>query len=121
MESHALASDLTFSGRHPQPCTSGRLGLSLRWLRRALLSLTRSDLGGLDGAHLGDPSRSRLHLANGAEIVRRIAGNADVVCALENELDVANLQDLGSTLLGVAAGRSKDVVNKAVSESEDVL
>ena len=49
--------------------------------------LARHDLSGLDGAHLGDPRRTGLHLTNGAQLVAGVSGNANVVGALEDELE----------------------------------
>ena len=83
--------------------------------------LARHDLSGLDGAHLGDPRRTGLHLTNGAQLVAGVSGNANVVGALEDELDVADLQHLGSSFLGVAASRVEDVVHKGIRQIEDRL
>lgn len=63
------------------------------------------DFGRLDRAHLGDPALGGLDLAHGAQLVRRVARDADVVDALQDNLDVANLKHLGAALLGVGAGR----------------
>ena len=85
------------------------------------ISLARHDLGGLDRAHLGDPLRIGLHLAHRPELVTRVAWDTDVVGTLQNELDVADLEHLGSSLLGVARGRVEDAVCERVGETEDGL
>lgn len=59
-----------------------------------LLALARGYLGCLDGAHLGDPGSRGLDLAHGTKLVRGVARDADIVSAFQDELDVANLEDL---------------------------
>lgn len=85
------------------------------------IALARHNLGGLHSTHLADPRRSRLDLAHSAQLLARIAGNADVVGALKHELDVANLEHLASTLLGVLAGCVQDVVDEAVCKVKNGL
>ena len=85
------------------------------------ISLARHDLSGLYRAHLGDPLRIRLHLAHRPELVTRVARNTDIVGALQNELDVADLQNLGSSLLGVAGGCVEDALGEGVGETKDGL
>lgn len=81
----------------------------------------RSDLGSLDDAHLCDPGHTRLDLADGAQLVRRVAGDADVVCALEHELQIADLKDLGASLFGIAACGVEHAVDKRVGQVQDGL
>lgn len=54
--------------------------------------LSTRDLGGLNSTHLRDPSWGRLNLADRADFVASIAGDANVVAALEGELDIADLE-----------------------------
>lgn len=75
----------------------------------------------MDGAHLGDPGRAGLDFADGAKLLARVTGDADVVGALEDELNVADLEDLAPALLGVAAGGVKDAVDETVGKVEDGL
>jgi hypothetical protein len=86
-----------------------------------LVILARCDLGRLDSAHLGDPVGRWLHLANGTELVRCVARNADVVNALEDQLNVADLQDLATTLLGQPTGHVHDIINKVIGYPENGL
>lgn len=85
------------------------------------VALARHDLRSLDGAHLGDPTLGGQHLSDSAELVRGVAGDADVVGALKDKLDVANLEDLGAALLGIVAGRVQKAVHKRVGKVEDGL
>lgn len=86
-----------------------------------LLALAGHDLGGLDGAHLGDPAGRGLDLADSTEFIGRVARHANVVGALKDQLDIANLEDLGATLLGVAAGSMENVIDEAISHVQDAL
>lgn len=80
-----------------------------------------SDLGSLHSTHLRDPRRSRLDLADGADLIAGVAGNADVVATLESELDVADLEDLATALLGVLASGRENLVDEVVCNVEDGL
>lgn len=83
--------------------------------------LSSSDLRGLYSTHLGDPVGSRSNLADSADLVAGVAGNADVVATLESELDIADLEDLGAAFLGILAGCLKDLIDEAVGDIEDRL
>jgi hypothetical protein len=63
--------------------------------------LATSNLGGLNSTHLGDPSRRGLDLPNGANLVAGISWDANVVTTLQGELNVTDLELLGTALLGV--------------------
>ena len=62
-----------------------------------------------------------MNLADGADLVAGIAGNADVVATLESELDVTDLEDLRAAFLGILAGCLKDLVDEAVCNVENGL
>jgi hypothetical protein len=62
-----------------------------------------------------------LYLADGTDLIAGVAGNADIVATLESELDVADLEDLGATFLGVLASRLKDLIDEIISDIEDRL
>ena len=47
--------------------------------------------------------------------------DANVVAALEGQLDVADLEDLAAALLGVLAGCLEDLVDEVVCDLEDGL
>jgi hypothetical protein len=107
--------------------------LCLCLFRAALLTLVRTvqallvvlgaghDLGRLNRAHLGDPSLAGLGLADSAQLVRCVTRDADVVGALENQLDVTDLEYLGAALFGEAAGGVQDIVNEVVCYTKDRL
>jgi hypothetical protein len=73
----------------------------------------------LNSAHLRDPSRRRLNLAYGTDLIAGVAGNADVVASLEGELDVTDLEDLGAAFLGVLAGCLENLIDEGVGDVED--
>lgn len=83
--------------------------------------LSPSDLGSRDSAHLGNPLRRRLHLADGTDLIAGIAGDADVVASLKRELDVADLKDLAASFFGVAAGSFEDLIDEVVCYVHDGL
>lgn len=87
----------------------------------SLLALAGHNLRSLDGAHFGNPTRGGLNLADRSKLIRRITRDADVVGTLENELDVANLEDLGAALLGVLAGNLKDIVYEGICHAQHIL
>lgn len=62
-----------------------------------------------------------MNLANGADLIAGVAWDADVVATFEGELDVADLEDLGATFLGILAGSLKDLVDESVCDVEDRL
>lgn len=85
------------------------------------IPLPPGNLTRLNRTHLIDPTLRRLKLANGTDLIRRIAGNADIVVALENELDVADLQCLGAASFGALASCGDDLVYEFVGDGEDGL
>lgn len=85
------------------------------------IRLPPRNLTRLHRAHLGDPPLGRQKLAHSADLVRGVAGDADVVVALEDELDVADLEGLGAARLGALAGGCDDLVDELVGDGEDAL
>lgn len=79
------------------------------------------DLCGLDGVHLLSPALRWLELAHSADLVQRVAGHSDVVVALEDDLDVANVECGTGPDLGEAACSSDDIVDEIVGQSQDGL
>ena len=63
----------------------------------------------------------RQELAHSADLVRGVAGDADVVVALKDELDVADLEGLGAARFGAFAGCGYDLVDELVGDGEDAL
>lgn len=68
------------------------------------IRLPPRDLRSLDGTQLLGPSLRGLDLLHGAQLVRGVAGDADVVVAFEDELQVADLEGGGGAQLGELAG-----------------
>jgi hypothetical protein len=62
-----------------------------------------------------------LNLANGADLIAGVAGNANVVATFEGELDVADLEDLGASFLGILASCLEDLIDEGVCDVEDRL
>lgn len=56
------------------------------------IPLTPSNFSSLNSTQLLSPTLSRLHFLNGTQLIGSIARNADVVIALENELEVAKFE-----------------------------
>jgi hypothetical protein len=82
---------------------------------------SRRDLGSLNNAHLGDPSQRRLHLADSPQLVGRVAGDADIVRALQHQLQITDLEYLRPAFLGVAACGVQHTVDKRVCEVQNRL
>lgn len=76
------------------------------------ISLARNNLGGLHSAHLLNPRAVGLHLSDRTQLLTRVAGDADVVGALQDQLNVADFEDLGAALLGVPAGLGNSIINE---------
>jgi hypothetical protein len=87
----------------------------------SIIRLPTHHLGGVDGAHLVMPRRGWVDAPDDARLVERVAGDADVVIALEHRLDVANLERRVRAELGKLAGRGDDVVDELVGELKEGL
>ena len=85
------------------------------------IPLPTRNLARLNRTHLIDPPLRRLELANSADLVRGVARDTDVVVALEDELDVADLEGLGAAGFGALAGGGDDLVDELVGDGEDSL
>lgn len=85
------------------------------------LSPALGDLGRLDGRHLLQPALGRLRLLDGAEVISRESRDAHVEVALQDELDVANLEGRGGTQLGQAAGLGDHIVDEVIGHLEHEL
>ena len=82
--------------------------------RSSLLRFPPGELGRLDGAHLlGPAGRGRL-LAHGTDLVLGEARNADVVGALEHELEVAQLESVVAAKLGNLACGRHSLIDKVI-------
>lgn len=66
-------------------------------------------------------SGGRVELSDGANVVGGVAGDADVPVALEDDLDVLDVENVGAAQLGHLAGGGGDVVDELVDELEDGL
>jgi hypothetical protein len=60
------------------------------------------------------PARRGIVSADGAQLVGGVAWDTDVVVALENELEVAELEVVGLAQFGDFAGGSDDLVDESV-------
>jgi hypothetical protein len=58
---------------------------------------------------------------NNARLVERVAGDANVVVALEHRLDVADVERRVRAQLGELAGSDDDVVDELVGELKEGL
>jgi hypothetical protein len=85
------------------------------------IRLATHDLGGVDGAHLVVPRGRRVDAPDDARLVERVAGDADVVVALEHRLDVADVERRVRAQLGELAGPDDDIVDKLVGQLEERL
>jgi hypothetical protein len=83
--------------------------------------LAAHDLGRIHRLHFVDPARRRHDFAHGAHLVGRVAGDANVVVALEHELDIADVELRRLAQFGQFACGADDVVDKVVGELEDGL
>ncbi len=94
---HATPQGPTTAGNsnsmHPTP----RLPLTLptHLSRISQIRLPPRNLRSLDGTQLLGPSLRRLDLLHGAQLIRGVARDADVVVAFEDELQVADLEGGG--------------------------
>ena len=68
------------------------------------IGLPAADLGRLHGGHFLGPSRGGGELADSADFVAGVAGDADVEVALENELHVAEFEVRVGAEFGEGAG-----------------
>ena len=75
----------------------------------------------LERIHLVVILRGRVEFADSADIVGGVARNTDVPVALEDDLDVADVERVGAAKLGHLAGGGRDGVNKLIDELEDGL
>lgn len=77
------------------------------------------NFGGLNGTHLRDPVGSWLNLADGSDLVTSVSWDTYIVLTLKRELNIPNLQHVGTALFGVLAGRLQDLVDKGICNVED--
>ncbi len=85
------------------------------------ITLPTSDLACLNRTHLIDPTLGRLELANGTNLIASIARDTDVVVALKDKLDVADLEGLAATCFGALACGVDDLVDEFVCDAENGL
>jgi hypothetical protein len=83
--------------------------------------LSAHHLGRVDRFHLVHPTCCWHDLAHGTHFVGSVARNADVVVALEDELEIADVKLGRLAQLAELARAADDVVDKVVSELEDRL
>jgi hypothetical protein len=57
-----------------------------------------------------------LNLADGADLIRGVARDADVVATLESELDITDLEDFAAAFLGILAGCLEDLIDEVVGD-----
>ena len=95
------------------------------WRHTPLLSVFSRRLGELllcrQRAHLVVVSLRRVELADGPNVVGGVAGDSDVPIAFEDDLDVLDVESIGTTKLGHLAGGGRNRVNKLVNELKDGL
>lgn len=91
--------------------------------RRRVLDfrLPTHDLGGLNSFHLFVPSGSRNQLPYGADLIGGVSWDADVVVALKDQLDVADIELGRIAELGKLASIGEDSVDEVISKLKDCL
>lgn len=98
--------------------------LSLLWLHlrpRLKVRLPTHNLRRIHRTHLIRPALRRHNLAHSPHLIRRISRNTNVVVALENDLDIADVELWRVAELAKLARVADDVVDEVVSELEDGL
>lgn len=85
------------------------------------VSLPAHDLRRVHRLHLVHPASSRHDLADRANLVRGVTGDANVVVALENELNIANVKLRRLAELAKLACAADDVVYEVVGKLKDRL
>lgn len=90
-------------------------------MRGSDVSLASHNFGSLHCVHLLSPTRGGDQFADGADLVRSIAWDADVVVALQNELDVADVEGRRFAQLAELARGADDGVDEVVCELENGL
>jgi hypothetical protein len=85
------------------------------------ICLSAHDFGRIDRFHLVHPTCCWHDLPHSTHFIRSVARDADVVVALEDELEIANVELGRLAELAEFAGATDDVVDKVVGELEDRL
>jgi hypothetical protein len=85
------------------------------------LRLPTHDLGSLNSFHLFVPSGSRDQLPYGADLIGGVSWDADVVVALKDQLDVADVELGRLAELRKLASISEDGVDEVISKLKDCL
>lgn len=88
----------------PLPPSTDLINPSTHPPRISQIRLSPRDFRSLDGTQLLGPSLRGLDLLHGAQLVRGVARDADIVVAFEDELQVADLEGGGGAQLGELAG-----------------
>lgn len=97
------------------------LGLTL-WSWACLeICLSAHDLRRVDCLHLIHPSGCWNDLPHRAHLIGCITRNANIIAALENVLNVANIQLGAVAELGEFAGIRNDIIYKVIGELQDRL
>jgi hypothetical protein len=86
-----------------------------------LVSLATHDFGRTDCLHLVHPAGCRHNLAHGTDFVGSVARDADVVVALQYELDVPDLELRRFAELAKLARAADDAVDEVICKLQDGL
>lgn len=85
------------------------------------ISLASSNFSSLNSTQLLSPTRSRLRFFDGTQLVGSVARHADVIVALENELEISKFEGRRLAEFCEAAGCDNDLVDKVISDLEKGL
>ena len=88
---------------------------------RLKVRLPTHDLRRVHRTHLVRPALRRHNLPHSPHLIRRVSWNTDIVVALENDLDIANVELGRVAQLAKLARVADDVVDEVVGELEDGL
>ena len=88
---------------------------------RSTRASTASKLRSLDCTHLLRPTGGRLGTTHSSNLVAAEARDADVVLALEDELEIADVEGGGAAEFGEATRGGDEIVDKVVCDLEEYL
>jgi hypothetical protein len=94
---------------------------NLCWCRALDFRLPTHDLGSLNSFHFFVPSGSRNQLPYGADLIRGVSWDADVVVALEDQLDIADVELGRLAEFGKLASVGENGIDEVVSKLKDCL
>lgn len=90
-------------------------------LRCSIIGFSPGELRSLHSAEFLRPSLGRLYLPDGTQLVRCVTRHADVVVALEDKLNVSELEGGGLAELCKTASSYDNLINKVICDLEKSL